>query len=68
MKRFKEILCVVETVEACKPALELAVKLTENNQASLTVVDVVDECHCRYRDAGGGPCRGRSADRNDERP
>lgn len=42
MKRFKDILCVVETVEACKPALELAVKLTENNQASLTVVDVDD--------------------------
>ena len=42
MKRFKDILYVVETEEACKPALERAVTLAENNQASLTVVDVVE--------------------------
>ena len=42
MKRFKEILCVVETGEACKPALERAVTLAENNLANLTVVDVVE--------------------------
>ena len=41
MKRFKNILCVVEQGEACKPALERAVTLSENNQANLTVVDVV---------------------------
>ncbi len=42
MKRFKDILCVVETGEACKPALERAVTLAGSNQANLTVVDVVD--------------------------
>lgn len=42
MKRFKDILCVVETGESCKPALERAVTLAENNQASLTVIDVVE--------------------------
>lgn len=42
MKRFKNILCVVEAVEACKPALERAITLAETNQADLTVVDVVE--------------------------
>ena len=42
MKRFKNILCVVETVEACKVALERAITLAETNQANLTVVDVVE--------------------------
>lgn len=42
MKRFKNILCVVENGEACKPALERAVTLAENNQACLTVVDVIE--------------------------
>ena len=42
MKRFKDILCVVEAGEACKPALECAVTLAENNLANLTVVDVVE--------------------------
>jgi len=42
MKRFKNILCVVETVEACKPALERAIMLAETNRADLTVVDVVE--------------------------
>ena len=42
MKRFKDILCVVEPGEACKPVLERAVKLAENNQASLTVVEAVE--------------------------
>jgi len=42
MKRFKNILCVVETEKACKPALERAVALAENNQASLTVIDVIE--------------------------
>lgn len=41
MRRFKNILCVIEHGEASKPALERAVALAENNQASLTVVDVV---------------------------
>jgi len=42
VKRFKNILCVVETGEAVMPALERAVVLAENNQASLTVVHVID--------------------------
>jgi len=41
MKRFKDILLVVEPEKVCKPALERAVALADNNQASLTVVDVV---------------------------
>ena len=40
MKRFKDILCVLEPVKVCEPALERAVTLAENNQACLTVVDV----------------------------
>ena len=42
MKRFNDILCVVETEGVFKPDLERAVTLAENNQASLTVVDVVE--------------------------
>ena len=42
MKQFKNILCVVETAEACKPALERAIMLAEANRANLTVVDVVE--------------------------
>jgi len=42
MKRFKDILCVVETGKACKPALERAITLAENNQASLTIIDVTE--------------------------
>ncbi|MBL1432682.1 MAG: universal stress protein, UspA [Gammaproteobacteria bacterium] len=41
MRRFKDILCVVEAEGVCEPALGRAVTLAENNQASLTVVDVV---------------------------
>ena len=35
MKRFNDILCVVETEGVFKPDLECAVTLAENNQASL---------------------------------
>lgn len=41
MKRFKNILCVVDTKTDCKHALQHAVKLAENNQASLTAVYVM---------------------------
>ncbi len=41
MKRFKNILCVFESGEACKPALESAVALAEINHVSLTFADVV---------------------------
>ncbi len=40
MKRFKNILYVVETIKTCKFSLERAITLAENNQASLTVVKV----------------------------
>lgn len=42
MKIFKNILCVVELEGICEAVLERAVTLAENNQASLTVVDVVE--------------------------
>jgi universal stress protein E len=42
MKRFKNVLCVVETDGNFKAALERAVTLAENNQANLTVVSVMD--------------------------
>ena len=41
MQRFKNILCVIEHGGASKPALDRAVALAENNQAGLTVVDVI---------------------------
>ncbi len=40
MKRFKNILCVVNTEKESTPLLERAITLAENNQASLSVVDV----------------------------
>ena len=42
MKRFNDILCVVQTGEASRQALERAVTLAKNNQARLTVVDVTE--------------------------
>lgn len=41
MRRFKSILCVLEHGKASQRALERAVALAENNQATLTVVDVI---------------------------
>lgn len=41
MRRFKSILCVLEHGKAGQRALERAVALAENNQATLTVVDVI---------------------------
>lgn len=55
MKRFKNILFVVEPEKACKPALERAVKLAENNQARLTVVDVVERVTAGIGMPLGGP-------------
>ena len=43
MKRFKNILCIVNTDMQDTAAVEQAVKLAEINQASLTIVDVIDE-------------------------
>ena len=43
MQRFKNILCVVNTEMNDASALEHAVKLAANNNAQLTVVEVIDE-------------------------
>ena len=43
MKRFKKILCVVNTDQKDNSALVQAVKLAESNQASLTVIEVMKE-------------------------
>jgi len=55
MKRFKDILCVVEQGEACKPALERAVTLAENNQANLTIVNVIQRITAGIGMPDGGP-------------
>ena len=43
MQRFKNILCIVNTELNDTPVLEHAAKLAANNQARLTVVEVIDE-------------------------
>jgi len=43
MKRFKNILCIVNTDMQDTVAVEHAAKLAEKNQATLTVVEVIDE-------------------------
>ncbi len=55
MQRFKNILYVVQNTEACKPSLERAVTLAENNQARLTVVDVVNRITAGIGMPEGGP-------------
>jgi len=55
MKRFKDILCVVEPEKVCKPALDRAVTLAENNQANLVVVDVVERVTAGIGMPEGGP-------------
>lgn len=55
MKRFRDILCVVELGETSKAALERAVTLTQNHQASLTVVSVAETPKARVGMPKGGP-------------
>lgn len=55
MQRFKNILYVVQNTEECKPSLERAVTLAENNQARLTVVDVVERITAGIGLPEGGP-------------
>ena len=55
MQRFKNILCVVEAGKAGKHIMERAVTLAEENQASLTVVDVVDRVTAGIGMPEGGP-------------
>ena len=58
MKRFKDILCVMETQTACQYALERAVALAENNQARVTAA-IVTECVPEgIRIPEGGPAPG----------
>jgi nucleotide-binding universal stress UspA family protein len=55
MKRFKDILCVVEHDKVCKSALERAVTLAENNQANLTVIAVAPFVTAGIGMPEGGP-------------
>jgi len=55
MQRFKDILCVVENGQADKHVLERGVMLAENNQASLTIVDVVEHVIAGIGMPDGGP-------------
>jgi nucleotide-binding universal stress UspA family protein len=55
MKRFKDVLCVVTPRVELQPALERAVTLAENNQASLTVVDVIEPMTSAIARPEGGP-------------
>lgn len=43
MKRFKEILCVVDTGQDSRSLVDRAVTLAGNNQAGLTVINVIDD-------------------------
>jgi nucleotide-binding universal stress UspA family protein len=54
MKRFKNILFVVDPEKACKSALERAVMLAENNQADLAVVDVIPRLSAGFGLREGG--------------
>jgi nucleotide-binding universal stress UspA family protein len=55
MKRFKAILCILETDKKCNPALERAVTLAESNQANLTVITVVPTISAGIGLPEGGP-------------
>jgi nucleotide-binding universal stress UspA family protein len=55
MKRFKNILCVIEPGDTSRHALERAVQLAENNQANLTVVGVIERITAGIRLPDGGP-------------
>ncbi|MGB5439369.1 MAG: universal stress protein [Gammaproteobacteria bacterium] len=55
MKRFNDILCVVESGKTSAAALERAVTLAENNQASLTVVSVAEQVIAGIGMPPGGP-------------
>ena len=55
MKRFKDILCVMEPQAACQCALERAVALAESNQARVTVATVIERVPEGIRIPEGGP-------------
>ena len=55
MKRFKKILFVAGSTQQNSYALEQAVKLADENQATLTVVEVVECVTCGIGMPPGGP-------------
>ncbi len=55
MKRFKNILCMVESGKECSLALDRAVTLAENNQANLTVIAVAPSVRAGISMPEGGP-------------
>ncbi len=55
MKRFKNILCVLDPKKSCEPALDRAIALAEDNQAELTVVDVMKHVIAGIGMPEGGP-------------
>ena len=55
MRRFKNILCIVERGKEGGPVLDKAVSLTENNQAKLTVANVVPRVPAGIGMPVGGP-------------
>ncbi|MCU7843261.1 MAG: universal stress protein [Candidatus Thiodiazotropha sp. (ex Monitilora ramsayi)] len=55
MKRFKNILCVVDPLRVCKPTMIRAATLAKNNQAKLTVIDVVEPVTAGIGMPEGGP-------------
>ena len=55
MRRFNNILCVVEHGKESKPALDKAVTLAEHNQAKLTVVEVIPRVPAGIGMPDGGP-------------
>ncbi len=58
MRRFKNILFIADCGPKGSDALERAVSLAENNQASLTVVDVVERVTAGIGMPKGGPISG----------
>ena len=55
MNRFNNILCVVTPGETSKPAIERAVSLAQQNQANLTIVNVVQKFVSGIDMPEGGP-------------
>ena len=55
MTIFRDILCVVDIREDCTAAINRAVTLAENNQASLTIIDVVYRTTAGIGMSDGGP-------------
>ncbi len=58
MKRFSDILVVVDSGKAAQPALERAVALAASNQATLTVASVVPRVTAGIGMPDGGPISG----------